>query len=256
MTATLTIKCPKGWFAAGEGMDRAIALLSDGAFKLFVYICLHARRDSGALEVVQAQLAIALRRSRGAIYRHLKELQAAGVCEVRGYHSPRSATSIEVTPDFWPYERATDSLPEEALQQVAEVRRLFLARPCVRAAFSPADERLARSWLQQGISLEMINRAILFGCARKYTAWRNGQERGTIGSLRYFEAVLEELIAQTPSPDYWQYVEAKVERLESLWTAAHKTRNLTSPGLTTEANSPGRTQADCVKNETTSTNTN
>ena len=136
---TLILKNPKGWFAAGQELERAVTVLSDGAFKLFVYVCLHARRDTGCLETVQGQLAQTLRRSRGSIARHLQELKTRGVCQVRGYHSPRGATWIEVTPDYWPYQRATDAAPDEAAGWVAEVRRLFLARPFERSHIEDVD---------------------------------------------------------------------------------------------------------------------
>ena len=40
----LTLKHPTGFFAAGGEMREALGLLSDGAFKVFVYVCLHADR--------------------------------------------------------------------------------------------------------------------------------------------------------------------------------------------------------------------
>ena len=221
---TLILKNPKNWFAAGQELERAITVLSDGAFRLFVYVCLHARRDTGCLETVQARLAESLGRSRGGIARQLRELKTSGVCQVRGYHSPHGATCIEVTSDYWPYQRATDAAPDETAARIAEIRKMFLARACVRAAFSAADERLARSWLSHGISLERIGEAILLGCARKYTAWRNGQDRGTIASLSYFEPILEELSQSPSNPDYWQYVQAKLARIEEQWIAAHSGR--------------------------------
>ena len=46
----LVIKNPRGWFAAGIEVQKAMNLLSDGAFKLFMYLCLNARRDSGRLD--------------------------------------------------------------------------------------------------------------------------------------------------------------------------------------------------------------
>jgi hypothetical protein len=38
----LVLKNPRGWFAAGAEVQKAMTLLSDGAFKLFVYLCLKA----------------------------------------------------------------------------------------------------------------------------------------------------------------------------------------------------------------------
>ena len=53
----LILKSPRGWFAAGAEVQKAMDLLSDGAFRLFVYLCLNARRDTGVLEGSLTQLA-------------------------------------------------------------------------------------------------------------------------------------------------------------------------------------------------------
>ena len=45
----LILKQPTGWFAAGWEFAQAIPLLSDGAFKLYVYVCLRADRRTGCL---------------------------------------------------------------------------------------------------------------------------------------------------------------------------------------------------------------
>ena len=37
MNPRLTLKHPTGWFAAGREMQQALAILSDGAFKLYHY---------------------------------------------------------------------------------------------------------------------------------------------------------------------------------------------------------------------------
>jgi hypothetical protein len=45
----LILKHPTGWFAAGREFAQALTLLSDGAFKLYVYACLRAGRHTGCL---------------------------------------------------------------------------------------------------------------------------------------------------------------------------------------------------------------
>jgi len=40
----LQLKQPTGWFAAGREVACALQLLSDAAFKLFVWLCLQAER--------------------------------------------------------------------------------------------------------------------------------------------------------------------------------------------------------------------
>ena len=42
--ARLILKQPTGWFAAGRKVAQALAVLSDGAFKLYIHLCLQADR--------------------------------------------------------------------------------------------------------------------------------------------------------------------------------------------------------------------
>ena len=44
------------FFAAGEGFEQALAVLSDPAFKLFAHVCLRARRPDGTLEFERAAM--------------------------------------------------------------------------------------------------------------------------------------------------------------------------------------------------------
>jgi hypothetical protein len=50
------LKEASGWFAAGDSFRRALTGLSDGAFKLFAYICLEADRRTGRLLMTQTEL--------------------------------------------------------------------------------------------------------------------------------------------------------------------------------------------------------
>jgi hypothetical protein len=56
----LALKHPSGFFAAGSEMRDALALLSDGAFKLYAYVCLHADRRTAQLRFRMAELAQAI----------------------------------------------------------------------------------------------------------------------------------------------------------------------------------------------------
>jgi hypothetical protein len=44
---SLRLKQERGWFAAGADFRRALGLLSDGAFRLFAWLCLEASRETG-----------------------------------------------------------------------------------------------------------------------------------------------------------------------------------------------------------------
>src|SRR5262252_3262219 len=57
MSATrLILKQPTGWFAAGREVAQALSLLSDGAFKLYMHLCLEADRYTGRVEIELVEL--------------------------------------------------------------------------------------------------------------------------------------------------------------------------------------------------------
>ncbi len=222
--STLILKNPRGWFAAGAEVQKAMTLLSDGAFKLFLYLCLHARRESGVLEISQSELARHLKKTATTIRRMLSEMEAAGVvCPPRFTHHPRGQGVIRIAQAFWPYQ--TPEPPKETKDPadnfVSEIRNLLQARACVQTSFSVADEILARQWSDQGISLKKIEQAILLGCVRKYVSWRNNPSQSPITSLHYFESLLQEIDRQSIPPDYWDYVHSRLQRIETLWKKAH-----------------------------------
>jgi hypothetical protein len=221
-TPLLKLKTPKGWFAAGAEMQNALMLLPDGPFKTFVYVCLHARRDTGTLETSANTLAKELAKASGTVRSHLRQLEVAGVCRCRMTQNPHVRGVIEVTEAFWPYDRGEEKAGEtEETTYIDTVRKRFLERACVRSSFSVSDTRLAREWYAQGIPLDKIEHTILLGCIRKYTSWRNGQSTAPIASLRYFEAALEEVRSQNVSQDYWEYLCSRLTRLERLWLQEH-----------------------------------
>jgi hypothetical protein len=214
----LKLKNPKNWFAAGEEMRKAVILLTDGAFKIFVYICLHAHRGTGTLETSQTELARKLNKSQGNIRKNLRELQSAGMCNVNMTQNRHIKGAIEITPEYWPYDRDPGELPNrEETVYLDAVKKLLSARACVRPSFSIADERLAREWFDRDIPLDQIEQAVLVACSRKYIAWRNGQSKTPINSLRYFESTLEELRDQKTDPEYWSFIRLRMQRVEKLW---------------------------------------
>jgi hypothetical protein len=231
----LLLKNPKGWFAAGAEIEKALTLLSDGAFKLFVYLCLHARRDTGGLETTQTELARSLHKGTASIRSYLREMETAGICRSHFSHSPASRGRIEVTPAFWPYRKPESEKPDPAAEAfVGSLKKLLQARPCIQTAFSTADEILARHWFQSGVSLHRIERAILLGCVRKYASWRNHPRQGPIRSLRYFQSVLDELDRQDVGPDYWNYLRLRLDRMEKLWIQHRDPAGPTEPEAATQ----------------------
>lgn len=217
----LTLKHPSGFFAAGSEMKDALALLSDGAFKLYAYVCLHADRRTAQLRFRMAELAQAIAHSTRSLTTYLEELRQIDVALVYRAANQHEVGRIEIRDRFWPYEKQdADSLddPERAVY-VAAVRSLFLAPACVSGVFSAADEKLSADWYRRGIPLDQVERAVLLGCTRKYVALFNHDSGSPITSLQYFAGPLEDVRDTETSLDYWRYLAARVKKMEAQWRA-------------------------------------
>ncbi len=211
----LTLKRPCGFFAAGREIEQALALLSDGAFKLFVHVCLHADRRSGRLRFRHGDLARRLGKSPRSITSYLRELQLKSVCHVQAAPNQHRMGSIEIADRFWPYHKQTaETTSNDQAYYVEQVRKLFLSRSCVQATFGPADERLAAEWRQRNVSFEHIQRAYLLSCARKYVALLNHPAAPLISSMRYFTRLLAEVAELPVSDRYWWRLARQVDQFE------------------------------------------
>ncbi len=221
----MELKCPSGWFAAGREVRFAATLLSDSAFKLFVWTCLHAERNSGRLKLVVADLARSLQKTEQEIDRCIQELVRAGVCRAH------ASGSIQIQERFWPYQRnPLEGYTDDAEAYVAAIRRLFLHHGCVASSFSPADERLAVDWCRRGIPLERAERAIDLGVARKYAALLNNGKGSPITTLSYFANLIDEVDRANVSPDYWRHVRHRTEQFQRRWrTLTAAARSLPTP---------------------------
>jgi hypothetical protein len=219
----LRLKRSTGWFAAGREMATALPMLSDAAFKLYVFLCLNVDRYS-ARKVWEAQeLANLLHYGLPSLTDSLQELCRREVCirhpDADGRIAP-DRLSIEICDSFWPYEkRPADDFGIDQSRYVQRVRQMLSATACVRANFSAADERLAAVLYQRGITLVHLQRAIWLGCARKYVALLNASENAAmlITSLGYFSALVEEVAETSAGEDYWKHIQNRVAQMEGMW---------------------------------------
>jgi len=182
-------------------------LLSDGAFKLYIHLCLNADRRTGQLSAEQARLATALRKSRRSVVTYLDELRRQGVCSIQAAVNQHLGGQIEICDAFWPYEKVRPSAkPDTTLAG------------CVGSEFGPADELLAVSLFERNVSVEDVEHAVLLGCARKYVALINRQSSELIVSFSYFQNVIDEARELKMPAAYWQHLQMRVTRLEQQWT--------------------------------------
>src|ERR1051326_8448628 len=208
----LVLKQSTGWFAAGWTFIEALPSLSDAAFKLFAWLCLNADRYTGRIRIAATDMAQALGKSESEIHAASDELVQLGVCR------RWMGLEIEITDRYWPYEKQVSESGSQ--EYVAQVRKLLGEPACVRCRFTAADEKMARDLHQRGVSLAQVSRAIWLGCARKYaTMLSNEAAPAPIASLRYFAAVIDEVVAQSnTSATYWSYIYLKASALEQEWT--------------------------------------
>jgi hypothetical protein len=222
----LRLKRPTGWFAAGQEVAAALEVLSGDAFKLYVYLCLNAQRQTGR---IAGQSDHAARVFPGA-----QQSQVAWEELFRQQICVRREAGVEICDPFWPYEKISPSpIEQDPASYIAQVRQMIGRRACVRLRFSAADERLASNFHARGVPLAQIERAVWLGCVRKYVALLNGQTPMLITSLHYFSAIVEE-VAQTEVGDgYWIHVRHKTEQLERRWINGREVPS-SQPGEMTE----------------------
>jgi|ERR1700688_1608250 hypothetical protein len=219
----LRLKRAFGWFAAGLEVATALPMLSDAAFKLYIFLCLNVDRHSARMVWEPRELAQLLQRDCQSVTEALQELCRRGVCVRRTAAAgrfPKDRISIEICDRFWPYEKPP--VEEFGIDQdhyVQQVRQMLLRPACVRSTFSATDERLAAALYRRGITLVHLQRAIWLGCARKYVSLLNADEYAPrpISSLHYFTVLVEEITEIPAGEDYWKHVEDKVFRLERMW---------------------------------------
>jgi hypothetical protein len=214
----LNLKQTAGWFPAGDTFRKALAILSDGAFKLFSYLCLEADRRTGRFQATHKELALAIGKSKRAVGSYIAELEARGICSVAPGKNQFAHTTFEIADSYWPYRRS-DDCPESPEQKayVESVRICFLSLGCGTGKFGVTDAADARDLQQRGIPLVVIEEAMLIGACRKYSSWFEGNALEPIRSLRYFEPLIVEIQKEPLPSGYPAYLREKIRKLAALW---------------------------------------
>ena len=218
MNERLSLKQTTGWFPAGDAFRKALAILSDGAFRLFAYLCLEADRRSGLFQATHKELALAMGKSKRAIGTYIAELDARGICHVRPGKNQFAHTTFEISDSYWPYRRSDDCLESpEQKAYVESVRTCFLSLGCGSGEFGVTDAADARDLQQRGIPLVVIEEAMLMGACRKYSSWFEGNALEPIRSLRYFDQLIAEIQKEPLPSGYPVYLREKIKKLAALW---------------------------------------
>jgi hypothetical protein len=99
---------------------------------------------------------------------------------------------------------------EEYIRQVLEAYR---KTPGTMGTVRRADRMLAAQLYQRSLSVRVIENALVLAAARRLIRPADAPPLGTIRSLAYFLPVIEEVLDLRVSPDYFQYLRQKLERI-------------------------------------------
>jgi hypothetical protein len=88
---------------------------------------------------------------------------------------------------------------------------LYLGLPEASGRIGPSDQQQARQWLEAGVSLPIVETALLLGSLRRLLRPGEAPRLAPIRSLAYFRPVVEELL-ETPVPDsYRAYLPHRIQ---------------------------------------------
>ena len=99
---------------------------------------------------------------------------------------------------------------EEYVRQVLEAYR---KTPGTMGTVRRADRLLAAQLYQRGLSLKVIENALVLAATRRLIRPSEAPPLGTIRSLAYFLPVIEEVLEMRVSPDYFEYLRHKLARI-------------------------------------------
>lgn len=99
---------------------------------------------------------------------------------------------------------------EEYIRQVLEAYR---KTPGTMGTVRRPDRLLAAQLYQRGLSVKVIENALVLAATRRLIRPASAPPLGTIRSLAYFLPVIEEVLESRVSPDYFDYLRYKLARI-------------------------------------------
>ena len=101
---------------------------------------------------------------------------------------------------------------EEYIRQVLEAYR---QTPGTMGTVRRADRILAAQLYQRGLSVKVIENALVLAATRRLIRPADAPPLGAIRSLAYFLPVIEEVLKLRVSPEYFDYLRHKLTRAGS-----------------------------------------
>ena len=98
-------------------------------------------------------------------------------------------------------------------QYIRQVLVAYRKTPGTTGTVRRPDRMLAAQLYQRGVSAAVIENAFVLAATRRLVRPADAPPLGTIRSLAYFMTVIEEVLGSRVSPDYFQYLRYKLQRI-------------------------------------------
>jgi hypothetical protein len=95
-------------------------------------------------------------------------------------------------------------------QYIRQVLDAYRKTPGTVGTVRRPDRLLAAQLYQRGLSVKVIENALVLAATRRLIRPADAPPLGTIRSLAYFLPVIEEVLALRVSPDYFEYLRHKL----------------------------------------------
>jgi hypothetical protein len=105
------------------------------------------------------------------------------------------------------------SNPRNRAVAIADIIRAYLDLPDTPAEASPRDFNIATTLVNDGISVDLILRAIKIGFVRRWARDHSAGSLPPVRSLAYFRAVLNGLSDDELTDDYALYIDYKFAQI-------------------------------------------
>jgi hypothetical protein len=97
-------------------------------------------------------------------------------------------------------------------EYVCRVLEAYRKTPGTLGTVRHPDRALAAQLFQRGISLTVVENALILAATRRLIRRTDAPPLGTVRSLAYFLPVIEEVLELRISPDYFKYLRQKLQK--------------------------------------------
>ncbi len=98
-------------------------------------------------------------------------------------------------------------------QYIRQVLKAYRKTPGTTGTIRRPDRMLAAQLFQRGVPASVIESAFVLAATRRLMRSADAPPLGPIRSLAYFLPVIEEVLDMRVSPEYFQHVRRKLERI-------------------------------------------